>query len=69
MSIEQIIDLIMADTEAQRELIAMYKFAHKRVPEIALQTVQAQEEACIILKEVQKLYEETKKEDFGEDCI
>lgn len=67
MTIEKMIDLIMTDTEAKCELIAMYRHAHKAVPEIALETVQAQEEACIILKEVQKLYEKTKKEDFGED--
>lgn len=30
-------------------------------------TAQAEEEACIILKEVEKLYEATKKENFRED--
>lgn len=67
MSIEDMIELIMSDVEAKSELVAMYRRARKAVPEIALETIQAQKEACIILKEVQKLYEKTKKEDFGKD--
>lgn len=67
MTIEQMIDLIMTDVEVKRELNTMYKLARRPIPEIALETIQAQEEACIILKEVQKLYEASKKEDFGED--
>lgn len=67
MSIEQMIDLIMTDVEAKRELNEIYRSAGKYVPEMVMKITQAQEEACIILKEVQKLYEKTKKEDFGED--
>ena len=67
MTIERMIYLIMTDVDAKRELNAMYRSAGKDVPEVVFEIAQAQEEACIILKEVQKLYEKTKKEDFGED--
>lgn len=67
MSIDKMISLIFGDIEAKRELIALYRSIGKHIPEAALETVEAQERACLILKEVQKLYEKTKKEDFGED--
>lgn len=67
MTIEQMIYLIMTDVEAKRQLIEIYSNMGKHVPEMIFKVNQAQEEACIILKEVQKLYEKTKEEDFGED--
>lgn len=67
MTIDKMISLIFEDIEAKRELIALYRTIGKHIPEVVLETVEAQERACLILKEVQKLYEKTKKEDFGED--
>lgn len=67
MTIEQMIALIMTDVHAKRDLNEIYRSIGKHVPTMALDISQAQEEACIILKEVQKLYEKTKEEDFGED--
>lgn len=67
MTIDKMISLIFGDVEAKRELIALYRSIGKHIPEVVLETVEAQERACLILKEVQKLYEKTKKEDFGED--
>ena len=67
MTIDKMISLIFEDVEAKRELIALYRTIGKHIPEVVLETVEAQERACLILKEVQKLYEKTKKEDFGED--
>ncbi len=69
MTIDNMISLIMGDVEAKRELIALYRTIGKHIPDMILETVEAQERACLILKEVQKLYEKTKKEDFGEDTI
>lgn len=68
MTIDKMISLIMGDIEAKRELIALYRTIGKHIPEVVLETVEAQERACLILKEVQKLYEKTKK-DFGGDTI
>lgn len=67
MTIDKMISLIFGDVEAKRELIALYRTIGKHIPEVVLETVEAQERACLILKEVQKLYEKTKKEDFGKD--
>lgn len=67
MTIDKMISLIFGDIEAKRELIALYRTIGKHIPEVVLETVEAQERACLILKEVQKLYEKTQKEDFGED--
>lgn len=67
MTIDKMISLIFVDVEAKREFIALYRTIGKHIPEVVLETVEAQERACLILKEVQKLYEKTKKEDFGED--
>ena len=67
MTIDKMISLIYGDIESKRELVAMYRRARKAIPEIALETIEAQEGACIILKEVKKLYEKAKKKDFGED--
>lgn len=67
MTIDKMISLIFGDVEAKRELISLYRTIGKHIPEVVLETVEAQERACLILKEVQKLYEKTKKEDFGED--
>ena len=67
MTIDKMISLIYEDIEAKRELVAMYRHTHKAIPEIALETIEAQEGACIILKEVKKLYEKAKKKDSGKD--
>lgn len=67
MTIEQMIEFITIDTEAKRIANKRWKAAGLQIPETMLLALQAQKEACIILKEVQKLYEKTKKEDFGED--
>lgn len=67
MTIDKMISLIFEDVEAKRELISLYRTIGKHIPEVVLETVEAQERACLILKEVQKLYEKTKKEDLGED--
>lgn len=67
MTIEQMIEFITLDAEAKRIANERWKAADMQIPETMLLALQAQEEACIILKEVQKLYEKTKKEDFGED--
>ena len=67
MTFDKMISLIFGDIEAKRELIALYRTIGKHIPEVVLETVEAQERACLILKEVQKLYEKTKEEDFGED--
>ena len=67
MTIDKMISLIIGDVEAKRKLIVLYRTIGKHIPEVVLETVEAQERSCIILKEVQKLYEKTKKEDFGED--
>ena len=67
MTIDKMISLIFGDIEAKRELIALYRTIGKHIPEVVLEIVEAQERACLILKEVQKLYEKTKKEDIGED--
>lgn len=67
MTIDKMISLIFGDIEAKRELITLYRTIGKHIPDVVLETVEAQERACLILKEVQKLYEKTKKEDFGED--
>lgn len=67
MTIEKMIKLIMADVEAKSELVITLRGEGKHIPKMVLEITQAEEEACIILKEVQKLYEKAKKEDFGED--
>lgn len=67
MTIDKMISLIYGDIEAKRELVSLYRTIGKHIPEEVLETVEAQEGACIILKEVKKLYEKTKKEDFGKD--
>lgn len=67
MTIEQMIEFITLDAEAKRIANECWKAADMQIPETMLLALQAEEEACIILEEVQKLYEATKKEDFGED--
>lgn len=67
MTIEQMIEFITLDAEAKHIANERWKAADLQIPETMLLALQAEEEACIILKEVQKLYEKTKKEDFGED--
>lgn len=66
MTIEQMIEFITIDAEAKRNANERWKAVGNQIPETMLLALQA-EEACIILEEVQKLYEKTKKEDFGED--
>lgn len=67
MTIEQMIEFITIDTEAKRIANKRWRALGEHIPKGMLLALQAEEEACIILKEVQKLYEKTKKEDFGED--
>lgn len=67
MTIEQMIEFITIDAEAKRIANERWKAVGNQIPETMLLALQAEEEACIILEEVQKLYEKTKKEDFGED--
>lgn len=67
MTIEQMIEFITLDAEAKRIANERWKAVGNQIPETMLLALQAEEEACIILEEVQKLYEATKKEDFGED--
>lgn len=67
MTIEQMIEFITLDAEAKRIANERWKAVGNQIPETMLLALQAEEEACIILEEVQKLYEKTKKEDFGED--
>lgn len=67
MTIEHIIAVLSFDAKVRHVLNERYESAGKYIPDSMLEVLQAQEEACIILKEVQKLYEKTKKEDFGED--
>ena len=67
MTIEQMIEFITFDAAAKRIANEQWKAVGNQIPERMLLALQAEEEACIILKEVQKLYEKTKKEDFGKD--
>lgn len=67
MRIEQMIEFIAIDVEAKHIANKRWRAMGENIPETMLLALQAEEEACIILKEVQKLYEKTKKEDFGED--
>ena len=67
MTIEQMIEFITLDAEAKRIANERWKAVGNQIPETMLLVLQAEEEACIILEEVQKLYEKTKKEDFGKD--
>lgn len=67
MTIEQMIEFITIDAEAKRIANERWKAVGDQIPTTMLLALQAEEEACIILEEVQKLYEKTKKEDFGED--
>lgn len=67
MTIEQMIEFITIDAEAKRIANERWKAVGNQIPETMLLALQAEEEACIILEEVQKLYEKTKEEDFGED--
>ena len=67
MTIEQMIEFITIDTEAKRIANKQWSALGEHIPTRMLLALQAEEEACIILREVQKLYEKTKEEDFGED--
>lgn len=67
MTIEQMIESITIDVEAKRIANERWKALGQQIPTTMLLALQAEEEACIILEEVQKLYEKTTKEDFGED--
>ena len=67
MTIEQMIEFITIDTEAKRIANIRRSALGKHIPTRMLLALQAEEEACIILREVQKLYEKTKEEDFGKD--
>lgn len=67
MTIEQMIEFITIDAEAKRIANERWKAVGNQIPETMLLALQAEEEACIILEEVQKLYEKTKEEDFGKD--
>lgn len=67
MTIEQMIEFITIDAEAKRIANERWKAVGNQIPETMLLALQAEEEACIILEEVQKLYEKTKEEDFGEN--
>lgn len=69
MKINEIIKILTYDQRV-KELTVHNNLIEDMDPvarEKFLITAQAEEEACIILKEVEKLYEATKKENFRED--
>lgn len=69
LKIEDIIMALMGDALAKRVSLMQSNDISDGAREAVMISVQAEEEACIILKEVEKLYEATKEENSGEDPV
>lgn len=69
LKIEDMITALMGDALAKRVSLMRCNDINEGAREAVMRSVQAEEEACIILKEVEKLYEATTKENTGEDPV
>lgn len=69
MTIEDMIMALMGDALAKRISLMQSNDISGGARKSVMRSVQAEEEACIILKEVQKLYEATTKENTGKDPV